>query len=428
MKLSKSSTILKESTLSICPNCLKRIKASVIEENNQIFMLKLCPIHGNFKVLIEKDAFLYKKLMNKQFEKNISRYYNKLEMPISFSCNLDCPICYFPYRNSPDLLLDRLKENITKFNGTYITLNGGEPTLRPELTELIRFIIKNKKIPILVTNGLKLSGMGYIKKLEAAGLRFICFSFNGFDDEAYKKINGRKILFEKLKALKNISKTKIMASISMLVEKGVNEGEIKKIIEYCLKNDSFVYEFRLRSSNTFGKYVNDSPYYLSELLDLVCKAVNLEKKKFKSSLENTFLKSHSICRLSMDIYSYKKDASYILVGLDMGVKTKKGQNEILPLRLIRKNLYILDFVKKIKLDKAYAFYKLSKLMPLKRFAIFLFKLLVTNGRLVKMRIEIRKWPNKDSIDFMEINQCPTLYLTKNNKKVPFCQGLTLNKN
>ncbi len=42
-------------TLSLCPECLKRIDAKIVFENDNVYMLKRCPEHGNSKVLIADD-------------------------------------------------------------------------------------------------------------------------------------------------------------------------------------------------------------------------------------------------------------------------------------------------------------------------------------------------------------------------------------
>ena len=42
-------------TLSLCPECLKRIDAKIVFEDGNVYMLKRCLEHGNSKVLIADD-------------------------------------------------------------------------------------------------------------------------------------------------------------------------------------------------------------------------------------------------------------------------------------------------------------------------------------------------------------------------------------
>ena len=51
-------------TLSLCPECLKRIDAKIVFENDKVYMLKRCPEHGKSKVLIADDIPYYKNIRN----------------------------------------------------------------------------------------------------------------------------------------------------------------------------------------------------------------------------------------------------------------------------------------------------------------------------------------------------------------------------
>ena len=77
-------------TLSLCPECLKRVDAKIVFEDSKVFMLKNCSEHGFKKVLIATDVEYYKHTRN----------YNKVsEMPLKFNtsshygCPYDCGLC-----------------------------------------------------------------------------------------------------------------------------------------------------------------------------------------------------------------------------------------------------------------------------------------------------------------------------------------------
>ena len=46
-------------TLSLCPECLKRIDAKIVFEGEKVYMLKRCPEHGRSKVLIADDIAIW---------------------------------------------------------------------------------------------------------------------------------------------------------------------------------------------------------------------------------------------------------------------------------------------------------------------------------------------------------------------------------
>lgn len=405
-----------KTTRSICPKCYRPVKASVIESGTAVFMIKRCPVHGRFKVLIEKNASFYKQLLGEQTE-NKQKEYDKLQIPISFSCNLNCHVCYFPYRNPINFSLDKIKKEILHFDAPYILLSGGEPTMRDDLNELIRFMIKNGKIPILLTNGLKLAELDYAKKLEDAGLRYISFSFNGFSDSAYKKINNKNLLAIKLKALENIKKTRMNVAISMLVKKGLNEEEIKKVINYCLDNDSFVHEFRARPESKLRKGNRES-LFLSELLVLVCEAIGINKEEAMALFKKATLKPRRICSISADLYFLKENNNYRPIAVNFNAFPSLDDKAFSNLN---KRIWLSDLLKITKIGRVWTLYGLFRTISLRRFANILTNDILRKGRLVKIRLELRKWSNEYSIDFKEVSKCPSLYLTKDSKKIPFCQ-------
>jgi uncharacterized radical SAM superfamily Fe-S cluster-containing enzyme len=59
-------------TISLCPECLKRVGAKIIIEDEAVFMTKRCPDHGFFKTKIASDVHYYK---------NIRNYNKASEMP-----------------------------------------------------------------------------------------------------------------------------------------------------------------------------------------------------------------------------------------------------------------------------------------------------------------------------------------------------------
>lgn len=418
-----SMKILKQKTKSLCPKCFKELDTKVSEENDEVYLSKKCPQHGKFRILIEKDASFYKKAMNTGFKKE--KFFNKLDIPVSSSCNLNCNVCYAPKRNVEEIPSDDLKEMIKRFDGTYVSLAGGEPTLREDLLNIIRFAIKNKKIPVLVTNGIKLTDMSYVKSLEDAGLRLVNFSFNGFEDNIYEKINGKKMLDLKLKALNNLKQTKILTGISMMIERGLNEGEIQKAIDYCLANNPQIYELRIKSSNIVGKHINSEVYHTSELLDILCKTIKVDKPALYDQLDvqNT---AHSVCRFSLDLYYYKNKKNNSLLFVDTNVKGKDNRKNSLPVKVARIK-FALDTARKLKLDKLYLWVLLFRNISVKDYVKNLAKVFVSGGKLVKLRVEIRSWPNKYSVDLMEISHCPVLRLNEDKERLPFCYSLLIDE-
>lgn len=264
-----SVEVLKKETISLCDVCFREISASVYIEDGKAIMKKRCPQHGEFKSLVENSPDCYKKLAHITDRKH--DYFHTLTFPFTYRCNFSCEFCYLPNRKKKDFELEKIKDMVRNFQGSFIGISGGEPTLRPELPELIRFIKENNKMSVLYTNGLALEDINYARKLKKAGLNRVLFSFDGFDSKVYKliKISDEHddILDRKLRALENLKKEKIPVILSMTIYKGINDSGIQNVLNFALRNNSFIYELRIRTCAQIGRFKNNlSKYFMSGLL------------------------------------------------------------------------------------------------------------------------------------------------------------------
>lgn len=100
-------------TESICPECLKVIKARKFVEGGRVFMEKECATHGYFKVLISLDADFYMRLFTERLPDN-SGILNP-NTAGTRSCPDNCGICGTHHSNTlmavakimPELSLER---------------------------------------------------------------------------------------------------------------------------------------------------------------------------------------------------------------------------------------------------------------------------------------------------------------------------------
>ena len=176
----------------------------------------------------------------------------KVQIAITNRCNLACKICYA--RSSPnDFSMEMSKETFIKIlrrigRNKRVILIGGEPTIRGDIFELIDLIRKSGNIPEIYTNGIRLADFSFAEELVKRGVRRIYFSFDGFDRSYYEVMNGSgEVLSYKLLALKNLMKLNVSLVLSSRIVKGLNEKEIKKIIDFCVRA-------RKRGKNIFGIY------------------------------------------------------------------------------------------------------------------------------------------------------------------------------
>ncbi len=174
-------------TISLCPECLRRIDAKIVFEDGKVYMLKTCPEHGFHKVVIATDIEYYKNTRNynKPSETPL-KFNNKVHygcpydcglctdheqhscltlVEITDRCNLACPTCYTmssPHYGRHRTLeeVERMLDIIVASEGTpdVVQLSGGEPTIHPQFFEILD-IAKTKPIKHLMvnTNGIRIA-------------------------------------------------------------------------------------------------------------------------------------------------------------------------------------------------------------------------------------------------------------------------------
>ena len=152
-------------TKSVCPVCYKEIEAT-IEANGRVAMSKVCKEHGYFCSTVEKDSTWYD--LCKQT--NSKEFYPGYMVDVTGLCNLQCKYCYHDNSggNRPvDDILRDIDDNIDK---APILLTGGEPTLHPQLFDILD---GTKGIETwILTNGVKLSDKDYLEELTNHGVLY----------------------------------------------------------------------------------------------------------------------------------------------------------------------------------------------------------------------------------------------------------------
>lgn len=116
----------------------------------------------------------------------------RMDLALTFRCQNDCLHCYAGGpRETPELSTSDWIKAMQKVKDAAIfivTFTGGEPTLRDDLPELIRYAQKNGLVTGLVTNGRKLSDKGYVQSLSDAGLDFAQITLESHLPEVHDKM------------------------------------------------------------------------------------------------------------------------------------------------------------------------------------------------------------------------------------------------
>lgn len=150
-------------------------------------------------------------------------YTKRARVFIGTACNIRCRFCYYYYtdlkqRRPPEDIKKQL-ELCKKNNMDSIDFSGGEPTVIPELPELIKKARKEgfKGVGI-VTNGQRLSDPKYAEKIITAGLTDVLFSVHGCSPEEHDYITQIPGSFKRLMTgIQNVKKLGVPFRINCTV-------------------------------------------------------------------------------------------------------------------------------------------------------------------------------------------------------------------
>jgi MoaA/NifB/PqqE/SkfB family radical SAM enzyme len=131
-------------------------------------------------------------------------------MWIGQTCNQRCYFCYFLDRiedahhaEHPFMTIAKLRDIcglLRDFYGcTSVDIQGGEPTIYPQIFDLIRYCRKIGLYPTLITNGLALAKPGALEKFRDAGIRDFLVSLHGIG-EIHDEVVGKKGAYERITA------------------------------------------------------------------------------------------------------------------------------------------------------------------------------------------------------------------------------------
>ncbi|WP_163515103.1 radical SAM protein [Gelidibacter japonicus] len=254
-------------TLSLCHVCLKRVDAKIVFENGNVFMLKRCNEHGNSKVLIADDIEYYKNIRNYNKPSETPYIFNTKThygcpydcglcpdheqhsclsiVEVTDRCNLTCPTCYAG--SSPTYGRHRTLEEIKKMldvivknekEPDVVQISGGEPTIHPQFFEILDYA---KTLPIrhlmLNTNGIKIAkDKAFAARLKTYAPDFeIYLQFDSFEDSVLRELRGADLAAIRQQALDNLNELNLSTTLVVTLQKGLNDHEIGKIIDFALK-------------------------------------------------------------------------------------------------------------------------------------------------------------------------------------------------
>ncbi|MCS7368721.1 MAG: radical SAM protein [archaeon GBS-70-058] len=155
---------------------------------------------------------------------------------ITSKCNLNCHHCYASlYRFESDLSYDdviKILDDAREAGVEHINFTGGEPTLRSDIFEILRYSIDVDISPSLFTNATTINDdvASKLSKLEV----YVLTSMDGHYRELYEKIRGLNTWEKFISGVKRLLASGVDIQVNISVNK-LNYGFVDRILEEALK-------------------------------------------------------------------------------------------------------------------------------------------------------------------------------------------------
>ncbi|MER7500513.1 radical SAM protein [Nonomuraea pusilla] len=261
---------------AFCPHChgrdldrVERLSGYLVERDGRVWLERGCREHGLVRTLYDEDPEILAYLEEwtaptKQHIPDVSG--NFLPVPSAYlqglpemqtqhtcillediaeACNLRCPTCFAD--SSPDLsgvvpvrdVLANVDQRLARENGRLdvLMLSGGEPTLHPELPELLAELGRRPITRILVnTNGVLIARDDALLDLltRHRDRVEVYLQYDGSSAEASRHHRGGDLRRVKADAVRRLSEREIFTTLVMTAALGVNDGEIGDVVRLAL--------------------------------------------------------------------------------------------------------------------------------------------------------------------------------------------------
>src|ERR1051326_8638741 len=240
------------------------IKATILERDGKILMVKDCPIHGHFEDVMAIDTDFFKHLEQVFPGRDIRAHNDEklhnhgsstvlhgrgsvLTVDLTNRCNMMCDPCFmdanqvgFVHELSWEdikMVLDNAVQ-IKPRRQMSVQFSGGEPTMSPYFLDAVAYARKVGYNSVqAATNGIEFAkSADYAKKAAEAGLRYAYLQFDGIGNAANSHRRVGNLFDVKLQAIENLYNAGVDIVPVITIVNGVNNEQVGRVIEFALDN------------------------------------------------------------------------------------------------------------------------------------------------------------------------------------------------
>ena len=240
------------------------IKATILERDGKILMVKDCPTHGHFEDVMSIDPAFYRHL-EEWFPGRDIRAHNDaglhnhgsstvlhgrgavLTIDLTNRCNMMCDPCFtdanqvgFVHELGWDELKTILDNAITvkPKRQMSVQFSGGEPTLSPYFLDAVRYCKQVGYNSVqAATNGIEFArSPEFCRQAAEAGLRYVYLQFDGIGNAPNSHRHVGNLFDVKLRAIENLHAAGVDIVLVVTLINGVNNEQVGRIIEFARDN------------------------------------------------------------------------------------------------------------------------------------------------------------------------------------------------
>src|SRR5262245_666487 len=240
------------------------IKATILERDGKILMVKDCPIHGHFEDVMAIDTDFFKHLEGVFPGRDIRAHNDEtlhnhgsstikhgrgsvLTVDLTNRCNMMCDPCFMD-ANQVGFVHELSWEDIKMVLDNAISIkprrqmsvqfSGGEPTLSPHFLDAVRYSRKVGYNSVqAATNGIEFAkSPEFCREAAEAGLRYAYLQFDGIGNAANEHRKVGNLFDVKLQAIQNLHAAGVEIVPVTTIVNGINNEQVGRIIKFALDN------------------------------------------------------------------------------------------------------------------------------------------------------------------------------------------------
>lgn len=182
-----------------------------------------------------------------------------------------------------------IRDIVSQCGEPLLQLSGGEPTLRDDLPELIRYAKEAGCSYVQInTNGIRLAQEPeYARSLAQAGLDIVFLQFDGTREDIYEALRGKPLLQTKLEAIRVCSSFNLGVTLVPTVVRGVNDDNLGELISLAASLVPGVRGIHFQPVSYFGRYPKEGcskdRYTLDQLMADISDQAEIPLESFMPS-------------------------------------------------------------------------------------------------------------------------------------------------